>query len=78
MRQQGARNRYQQSNKKMSWKATDVQKSVILDKYGRTAGCPGCVGNGQHSEECGARIEKEMVDKGDAIKLETSGNCART
>ena len=46
----------------------------ILDKYGRTAGCPGCVGNGQHTEECRARIEQEMVDKGDAIKLETSGN----
>ena len=46
----------------------------ILDRYGRTAGCPGCVGNGQHTEECRARIEKEMVDKGDAIKLETSGN----
>ena len=39
----------------------------ILDKYGRTAGCPGCLG-------IGARIEQEMVDKGDAIKLETSGN----
>ena len=46
----------------------------ILDKYGRTAGCPGCVGNGQHTEECRARIEQEMVDKGDAIRLETSGN----
>ena len=46
----------------------------ILDKYGRTAGCPGCVGIGQHTEECRARIEQEMVDKGDAIKLETSGN----
>ena len=45
-----------------------------LDKYGRTAGCPGCVGIGQHTEECRARIEQEMVDKGDAIKLETSGN----
>ena len=33
-----------------------------------------CVGNAQHTEECRARIEKEMVDKGDAIKLETSGN----
>ena len=29
---------------------------------------------GQHTEECRARIEQEMVDKGDAIKLETSGN----
>ena len=46
----------------------------ILDKYGRTAGCPGCLGIGQHTEECRARIEQEMVDKGDAIKLETSGN----
>ena len=46
----------------------------ILDKYGRTGGCPGCVGIGQHTEECRARTEQEMVDKGDAIKLETSGN----
>ena len=46
----------------------------ILDKYGRTAGCPGCVGNGQHTEECRPRVEQEMVDKGDTIKLETSGN----
>ena len=46
----------------------------ILNKYGRTAGCPGFVGIGQHTEECRARIEQEMVDKGDAIKLETSGN----
>ena len=46
----------------------------ILDKYGRPAGCPGCVGNGQHTEECRARVEQEMVDKDDAIKLETSGN----
>ena len=46
----------------------------MLDKYGRTAGCPSSVGNGQHTEECRARIEQEMVDKGDAIKLETSGN----
>ena len=45
----------------------------ILDKYGRTARCPGCVGIGQHTEECRARIEQEMVDKGD-IKLDTSGN----
>ena len=45
----------------------------ILDKYGRTAGCPGCLGIGQHTEECRARIEQEMVDKGDAIKIETGG-----
>ena len=30
----------------------------ILDKYGRAAGCPGCVGNVQHTEECRARIEQ--------------------
>ena len=46
----------------------------ILDKYGRTAGCPGCDGIGQHTEECRARIEQAIVDKADAIKLETSGN----
>ena len=46
----------------------------ILDKYGRTAGCPGCAGIGQHTEECRARIEQAMVDKGDAVKLDTSGN----
>ena len=46
----------------------------ILDKYGRTTRCPGCVGIGQHTEECRARIERDMLDKGDAIKIETSGN----
>ena len=51
-----------------------VLATEILDRYGRTAGCPGCVGNGQHTEECRARIEQEMVDKGDAVTLETSGN----
>ena len=45
-----------------------------LEKYGRAAGCPGCLGIRQHTEECRARIEQEMMDKGDAIKLETSGN----
>ena len=42
----------------------------IFDKFGRTAGCPGCLGIGQHTEECRARVEQEMVDKGDAIKIE--------
>ena len=46
----------------------------ILDKYGRSAGCQSCVGNGQHTEGRRARIEQEMVDKNDEIKLETSGN----
>ena len=45
----------------------------ILDKYGRPAGCPGCLGTGQHTEECRARIEQEMVDKGDAMKIEAGG-----
>ena len=44
-----------------------------MDKCGRTAGCPGCLGIGQHTEECRAKIEQEMVDKGDAIKIETGG-----
>ena len=77
MRQQGARSRYQQSNIRVSWKPADVRKEctcdrTFLDKYGRTAGCPGCVGIGQHSEDCRARIEQEMVDKGDAIEIEAS------
>ena len=49
----------------------------ILCKYGRTAGCPGCLGIGQHTEECRARIEQEMVDKCDAIKIETGGEYCR-
>ena len=35
----------------------------ILDKYGRTAGSPGCDGNGQHTEECRARIEQKWWTK---------------
>ena len=51
-------------------------RKVVLatEQFGRTAGCPGSVGIGQHTEECRARIEQEMVDKGDASRLETSGN----
>ena len=79
MRQQGARSRDQKSNKRMTWRVANVPKILylrqnMLDKYGRTAGYPGCAGIGQHTEECRARIEQEMVEKGDAIKLETSGN----
>ena len=46
----------------------------ILDEYGRTVRCPGRVGVGQHTEDCRARVEQEMVDKGDAIKLEVSAH----
>ena len=35
---------------------------------------PRFVGIGQHIEECRARIEHEMVDQGDATKIETRGN----
>ena len=36
----------------------------ILDKYGRTAERPSCVRIGQDTEDCRARLEQEMVDKG--------------
>ena len=39
----------------------------ILDKYGRSVGCPGCVEIEQYTEECRSRIEQEMVDKGEAV-----------
>ena len=61
----------------MSWTVADVEKVYlrqnILDKYGRTAGCPGCLGIWQHTEECRARIEQEMVDKVMQFKIETGG-----
>ena len=78
MRQQGARSKTNNPTKDEPASGTRAKKlylrSNILDKYGRTAGCPGGVGSGQHTEECRARIEQETVDKGDAIKLATSGN----
>ena len=46
----------------------------ILDKYGRADGCPRCVGNGQHTEGAEQELNKKMLDKGDAIKIETSGS----
>ena len=51
-------------------KRLDIHQS-IRDTYGRTRGCPCCVEIGPHMEDCRARIEKEMLAKGDAIKLET-------
>ena len=47
----------------------------ILDKYGRTTGYPGCIGIGPHTEDCRARVEREMLAKGDAIKIETTQEC---
>ena len=34
----------------------------ILEKYGRTTGWSGCVGIGQHTEECRARVEQHKLD----------------
>ena len=69
--EQGARSRHQQKDELESGRRAKIVylRQNILDKYGRAAGCPGCVGIGQHTEECRARIEQEMVDKGDAIML---------
>ena len=36
----------------------------VLDEYGRTLGCAGCLRVGAHSENCSERVEKEMVDAG--------------
>ena len=73
--EQGARSRHQQKDELESGRRAKIVylRQNILDKYGRAAGCPGCVGIGQHTEECRARIEHEM-NKGGAIMLETSGN----
>ena len=81
MQQQGARSRHQQIQQKDELESGRRAKRVylrqnILDKHGRTAGCPGCLGIGQHTEECPARIEQEMVDKGDAIKIGTGEEIA--
>ena len=35
---------------------------------------PGWVGIGQHTDDCRARIEQEMLDRGDALTPETCGN----
>ena len=54
-------------------RAKRVSRQNILDKYGRSAGCPGSFGIGKHMEECRSRIEQEMVDQGDAIENEIGG-----
>ena len=41
----------------------------VLDKYGRTPGCPKCEEFGVlHSAECKQRIEKLMIDSGEAYR----------
>ena len=79
MRQQGARSRNQQSNKRMSWKAADVREAGTCDRTLWTStdvqqDAQVVLDMGSTHERCRARVEQEMVDKGDAIKLETSGN----
>ena len=76
MRQRGARCRDQQTDELASGKRAKRLYLLqnILDKYELTAGCPGCAGIGQLAEECRARIEQEMVNKGVAMKIKTSGN----
>ena len=44
----------------------------IMDRYGRSVGCPGWLGIGQHTEECRPRIEQEMLDKGEAVRIVAS------
>ena len=40
-----------------------------LEKYNRTPGCEACdLHQGSHSEHCRARIEKLMIEAGDAFK----------
>ena len=77
MRQEGARIRNQQTNQRKSWSVVKRAKKLylrqnILDKYGLSVGGPGCVGIGQHTAECRARIEQEMVDEGDAVEIGAS------
>ena len=83
MQQQGARSRHQQSNKRMSWKVADLQKECTCDRIFWTSmdalqDAPGCLGIGQHTKECRARIEQEIVDKGDAIKIEAAEEIVTT
>ena len=41
----------------------------VLEKYKRTPGCEACaLHQGSHSEHCRARIEKLMIEAGDAFK----------
>ena len=41
----------------------------VLEKYNRTPGCEACdLHQGSRSEHCRARIEKLMIEAGDAFK----------
>ena len=63
-----ARSRNQQSKKKDELESGRRAKRVylrqnILDKYGRTAGCPCCVGNGQHTGTAEQELNKKWWTK---------------
>ena len=67
--------------KRMSWTVADVQKECICDRTFWTS--TDALQDAQvvleldsTQRECRARIEEEMVDKGDAITIETGGEIA--
>ena len=79
MRQQGARSRHQQSNKRMSWKTADVRKECTCDRTFWTStdvlqDAQVVLESGSTQRSAERRIEQDMVNKDDAIKLETCGN----
>ena len=78
MRQQGARSRDQQSNERVSWRVANVRKGCTCDRRfwistDALQDAQVVLELGSTTEEC-EELNKKMVDKGDAIKLETSGN----
>ena len=63
----------------MSWQVVDVRKGCTYDKTFWIStdvlqDAQVVLETWQHTEDCRARIEQEMLDKGDAIKLKTCGN----
>ena len=78
MRKERTRIRDQQSNIGMSWQGANVRKGCVCDRtfwISTNVLLDAQVVLGlDNTEDCRARVEQEMVDKGDAIKLEASGN----
>ena len=78
MRQQGARSRDQQCSQRILWQMANVRKGCTCDRtfWISTDELQDAqvVVELDNTQECRARIEQEMLDKGDAIKLETTGN----